>query len=100
MSDHCHICCYSYDDRLKITTPCHHMFCLTCLLKLQHLVCPFCRKDISAFVPNEMVVHRPNFQDMIRMFRLTSRVIGEMRETPDERADGDNDEEEHADERP
>ncbi len=48
MSDECMVCL----EQMWLTkTPCKHVICIGCLVKLQKDECPYCRNKLFAYLP-------------------------------------------------
>ena len=48
MSDECMVCL----EKIWLTkTPCKHVICIDCLVKLQKDECPYCRGKLFAYLP-------------------------------------------------
>lgn len=50
--DECPVCFEPMDTQIRVTLPCYHCLCLTCLLRLSHPQrCPLCRKNVAPLIP-------------------------------------------------
>ena len=49
--EECPICLNNTKGAFNITTPCNHMLCLGCFLKLKKMICPICRCDFKDKLP-------------------------------------------------
>ena len=47
-------CCVCLEGKWLITTPCHHLICLGCLIKLQKDSCPICRANLKDKLPEDV----------------------------------------------
>jgi hypothetical protein len=46
----CPVCYEELTRRVRVTTPCEHVVCLRCFLRLRPPRCPLCRTDLAAHV--------------------------------------------------
>ena len=44
-------CCVCLEEVWTAYTPCRHLLCLGCLLKLVNKKCPLCKSDLTAKLP-------------------------------------------------
>ena len=49
--DECHIC---FGENWVVKTPCKHLLCLDCLIKLRQDMCPTCRRPLLNSLPIEI----------------------------------------------
>lgn len=77
----CPVCFESTSDRLRVTTPCGHHFCLDCVLRLQNAQCPLCRQNLPipnvkpwrdeyVSVPLTIVAHSDDRYSEVRRLRI------------------------------
>jgi hypothetical protein len=56
-------CCVCLDDKYVFTTPCKHLLCVNCLIKIKKLECPYCRKKLEGlskeFIDKRNSYHYP-----------------------------------------
>jgi Holliday junction resolvase RusA-like endonuclease len=52
--EECPICLTDDINTFKITTPCKHVFCLECFIKLKQYTCPTCRNDFQNILPKNI----------------------------------------------
>ena len=52
----CPICLDNIDNnKLYITTPCNHKYCIDCFLDLYDTRCPMCRKELKDIIPSKLL---------------------------------------------
>ena len=56
----CPICFKEKKGLFTIKTPCEHIFCLQCFLKLRDLKCPLCRNELKNGLPGFLVNYYQN----------------------------------------
>ena len=44
-------CCVCLEELWTAYTPCRHLLCLNCLLKLVNKICPMCKADLTEKLP-------------------------------------------------
>lgn len=49
----CPICFEPLENKIYTITPCKHVLCLHCLLKLKKKQCPMCRFDLQKMIPTQ-----------------------------------------------
>src|SRR5690606_25103649 len=54
IEEECTICTDVKDSDMFIKFSCSHSICKECVNKLEKHACPFCRKDISGEIPEEL----------------------------------------------
>tara|TARA_B100001758_G_C17870173_1_gene333432 strand:+ start:276 stop:491 length:216 start_codon:yes stop_codon:yes gene_type:complete len=62
-------CCVCLEDKYVFKTPCKHLLCVNCLIKLKKLECPYCRNKLEGlgeeFIKKRTSYHNPvlNFNE-------------------------------------
>ena len=60
----CPICLTKATNEFKIKTPCDHVFCLRCFLKLKNTICPLCRSNFKDKLPGPLKIHFKHKEEM------------------------------------
>jgi hypothetical protein len=50
-------CCICYENNNILTTKCNHHICISCIIKLRKIECPYCRKKLDSlpdFIKNKI----------------------------------------------
>ena len=60
-------CCVCLEDKYVFTTPCKHLLCVNCLIKLKKLECPYCRSKLKG-LGDEFMKERTSYHNPVLDF--------------------------------
>ena len=88
----CPVCYEELAKRVRVTTPCEHVVCLRCFLRLRPPRCPLCREDLAPYAeyptraaPAEVTLQVSTTTDdaatdVVRQAMRRMRVLRDMRD--------------------
>ena len=75
--DECPVCLDNLNTKIKVTLPCNHSMCITCLFQMTQLSCPCCRESITNLLPSQ-TVYLARFQKKLLILKNPSSVLTHM----------------------